>query len=174
MLDEIRKIWNPEAIYDITDIKATVTWEYYFSKLFPEHRFTLYWVGRLNQKEKRRLLFMPSNDEHYRMFRLYLELFSFYYQDGKVEMLICNRISDESRAEIEGKHPEGDWLAAVYGEPQNGEIAVNFVSKTFEELNLVKAREFTKEEMDAINGGELLKQIEQKKREIKELEAKVG
>lgn len=173
-LPEIRMDWNPEVVHDITAIKEACRWEYYFSKLFPEHGFTIYWVGGL-KKGKKRLLFMQRTDERFKTFLLYRDVFTFKYKDGKVEMFIANSFSSDSKAEIEEKFLDGkDWLAAMYGQPdEKGEVIVNFVPKTFEELNLVIAREFTQEEMIAIDNAELQKRIDQKMREAEELRAKI-
>lgn len=173
-LPEMRMDWNPEAVYDITGINGACKWEYYFSKLFPEHEFTIYIVGGLKNGEKR-MLFMQRTDERFKTFLLYRDVFTFKYMDGKVEMFIANSFSSDSKAEIEEKFLAGkDWLAAVYGQPdEKGEVIVNFVPKTFEELDLVIAREFTQEEMIAIDNAELQKRIDQKMREAEELRAKI-
>lgn len=186
-IDEIKNDLNPDAIYDIAGIKDKVRWEYCFTKLFPEHEFTVCWVGRLENIEGElssragcHILFMRITEERYRTFRLYWAMFTFHFHDGKIEMFIVGSISSETRAELEEQHLEGkDWLEAVYGQPdenvilKKNEVIVTFVPRTFEDLNPVIAREFTQDEMDAIDNAETKREIEKKQREIKELRATI-
>ncbi len=123
-LDEIKKNWNAEAIYDITGIKEKEKWEYYFTKLFPDHKFTVCFVGRFSpdSREGSRLLFMQQTDEQFKRFRLYWDLFKFQFQDGGIEMYLVYSIEGKSRAKIEERHLAGkDWLEAVYGVPDEKE-----------------------------------------------------
>ncbi len=184
--EEVRNDLNPEAIYDITGIKVQKMWEYYFTKLFPKHVFTVCWVGTLKKvegelsgRDGNRLLFMQRTEERYRTFRLYWDMFSFHFHDGKIGMF-RGSISSETRAELEEQHLEGkDWLEAVYGQPdenvelKKNEVIVTFVPRTFEDLNPVIAGEFTQDEMDAIDNAETKREIEKKQREIEELRAKI-
>lgn len=176
-----KKDLNLDAIYDITGIGLKEMWEFYFTRLFPEHVFTACWVGRLkniegdlSNSEGCRLLFMRLTEERFRMFRLYWDVFTFQYQDGKIEMFIGGSISSETRAKLE-EHLEGkDWLETVYGQPVgDGEVAVTLVPRTFEELNLLMAREFTEDDKKAITNAEIQKQIAQKMKETEELKAKM-
>lgn len=187
LTDDIKNDLNPEAIYDITGIKVKEMWEYYFTKLFPEHVFTACWVGKLKKvegelssRDGNRLLFMQQTEERYRTFRLYWVMFAFHFHDGKIEMFIVGSISSETRAELEEQHLEGkDWLEAVYGQPdenvilKKNEVIVTFMPRTFEDLNHVIAREFTQDEMDEIDNAERQKQIKNKEREIEELRATI-
>ncbi|MDP3353140.1 MAG: hypothetical protein Q8S44_05305 [Flavobacteriaceae bacterium] len=177
-----KKDLNPDAIYDITGIKSKEMWEFYFTRVFPEHVFTACWVGRrkniegiLSSREESRLLFMRLTEERFRTFRLYWDAFTFHFQDGKIEMFMGGSISSETRAKLEQQHLEGkDWLEAVYGHPVgDGEVAVTFLPRTFEELNLVTAMEFTEDEKKAITNAEIQKQIDQKMKETEELKAKM-
>lgn len=177
-----KKDWNPDAIYDITGIISKEMWEFYFTRVFPEHVFTACWVGNvkmiegnLSSREESRLLFMRLTEERFRMFRLYWDIFTFHYQDGKIEMFIGGSISSETRAKLEEQHLEGkEWLETVYGQPVGGgEVTVTFVPRTFEYLNLVVAREFTEDDKKAITNAEIQKQIAQKMKETEELKAKM-
>jgi hypothetical protein len=174
---------NPEAIYDITGINVKEMWEYYFTKLFPEHVFTVCWVGKLKKvegelssRDGNRLIFMRRIEERFRTFRLYWAMFAFQFHDGKIEMFIGGSINSETRVELEEQHLEGkDWLEAVYGQPdenvklKKNEVIVTFAPRTFEDLNPVIAREFTQDEMDAIDNAATERDIEKKLEEIEEL-----
>lgn len=182
LVSDIKNDWNPGAIYDITEMKEKEKWEFYFTMLFPERVFTACWVGRLKKddggwssRKESRLLFMERTDERFITFRLYWDIFTFQYQDGKIEMSIVPSFRSETRAEIEEKHLAGkDWIESVYGQPdEKEEVAVTWVPRTFEELNLVIAREFTEDEKKAITNAEIQKQIDLKMKEAEELKAKI-
>lgn len=177
-----KKDLNPDAIYDITGIKSKEMWEFYFTRVFPELVFTAYWVGKLkmiegnlSSREGSRLLFMQCTDERFKTFRLYWEMFTFQFQDGKIEMDIGPSFSSESRAKIEELGLAGkDWLETVYGKPdESGGVEVTFAPRTFEELNLVIASEFTEDDKKEITNAEIQKQIAQKMKETEELKAKI-
>lgn len=172
---------TPEAIYDITEIKEKEKWEYYFTKLFPEREFTACWAGmlknvsgELSKREGSRLLFMERTEERFRTFRLYWDIFTFHFKDGKIEMFMVTAFSSETRAKIEEKLLAGkDWLETVYGQPDDNKVTVTCVPRTFEELDLVTAREFTEDEMRAIDNAEIQKQIDQKMKGLEELKARI-
>lgn len=177
-----KKDLNPDAIYDIKGIGSKEMWEFYFTRVFPEHVFTVCYVGRLkniegklSNREESRLLFMRLTEERFRKFRLYWDAFTFQYQDGKIEMFIGGSISSETRAELEEQHLKGkEWLETVYGNPAgDGEVTVTFVPRTFEELNPVRAMEFTEDDKKAITNAEIQKQIDRKMKETEELKAKM-
>lgn len=174
-IPEIRKDWNLESIYDIAGIKEPTEWEYYFTKLFPEYEFTAYLIGRERSSERSRLLFMQRKPALLKTLLLYRDTFEFSYKDGKIELFITQAFSRESRAKIEKEKLAGkDFLAAEISPPDEKNMCkVDFVPKTFEELGMVKAREFTQGEMEAIDNAETQKQIEQKMGEIEELKSKL-
>lgn len=193
-IDEIKKDWNPDAIYDIMGIKKPERWEYYFSRLFPELEFTVCWIGgltkvevKLGRREGSRLLFMKRTEERFRTFRLYWDMFTFHFQDGKINMFMGGSVSGKTREMVEEQHLSGkDWIETVYeqhekkddacegrcpAESNKNDVVVTFVARTFEELNLVTAREFTQEEMNVIDNAVTQKEIEKKQAEIKDLRA---
>lgn len=198
-IDEIKKDWNSDAIYDITGIKEHEIWEYYFSWLFSGLEFTVCWIGGLTKIEGKlssragsRLLFMKRTEERFRTFRLYWDMFTFHFQDGKINMFMGGSVSGKTREMVEEQHLSGkDWIETVYerhekkddacegcgikgrcpAESNKNEVVVTFVARTFEELNLVTAREFTQEEMNAIDNAVTQKEIEKKQAEIEDLRA---
>lgn len=176
-LSDIAGSYDRHALYDLTklienyrcpetcesiprsDLNAPYEWRYFFSLLFPDEQYTALWIGRLGSDDWRLIQFPMqriNSDEGGFAYTLY----------GPPDLAVCQNgeIKKGMRLSYRGgpnrlrnllRVDQADWVKAVFDAENTeiGEIAeLKYLPASFEEMHLLDARPFTREESCIFHG----------------------
>lgn len=122
-------------LYDITDIEEKERWQFLFTKINRDRKYTSSWV-------EDRLLFYERGDLDL-ILRAYKSGFSFDYQDGKLETMMGGGAEESSRNKVKDKlnWEEGSTLVLI----PIGDGKAEFQLIKTSELNISQQKPVTKD-----------------------------